>query len=115
VYIVGPRVLANTVGVLCDFDARGNGYQRSVGRRKEHGDLQTPESDSKSECTYEGVRGMLENGGHVGAPATLLGVRARGLLRFVKEQTCHEAFSSNEAPDHAVAGTGRKLGLVLHR
>jgi hypothetical protein len=45
---------------------------------------------------------MREDGGSVGASAALYGVRERGVLRLVEEQTCDEAFSQDEAPADAV-------------
>ena len=56
---------------------------------------------------------MFEDGRYVGPLAVVHDLRACGVLRFVEEQACDEAFSCGEAPDHEVAGAGGELGVVL--
>lgn len=48
--------------------------------------LYTSGSDSEREAGHtQWVRGMFEDGRHLGAPEIVPGVRARGLLRLVEE------------------------------
>src|SRR5450631_4417103 len=58
---------------------------------------------------------MPGDGGLVGAPAPVHAVRKRGLLRRLEESARHETFSRHPAPDYALAGTRRDLGLVFRR
>src|SRR5271170_3008447 len=59
---------------------------RVIAKRRNHGfSLHTPESDQKRKAEREGLRGMFENGRHLGAFADVPGMRARRLLRFVEE------------------------------
>jgi hypothetical protein len=71
--------------------------------------------DTKGEAVSERLRGVFEDGQHVGPSAPVPGVRACGVLRLFTAQTCDEAFSEDEASDYAFDGAGGELGLVLHR
>src|SRR6266852_5857510 len=72
-------------------------------------------SDSQPETQDPWLRGVPENGRHLGAPAALRDLRPCGLLRLLEEQACHQAFSRDTALHRAAHGAGRKLALVLRR
>src|SRR5579863_1872078 len=65
------------------------------------------------EAAHEGLRGVSEDGRHVGAPENVSGVRTRGLLRFIEEppRTC--ALSRDAASADPKRRTRRGLALVL--
>src|SRR5258706_14402894 len=58
---------------------------------------------------------MPEDGRALGAPAPVLDLRPRRLLRRLAQQARHQAFPFAEAPDHEELRAGRGLGLVLRR
>src|SRR5271156_2469290 len=87
-------------------------WRKLNGGEYEH--MYSSETNSRGNASDpSGVRGVFEDGRHLGSLAALFGVRARGVLRFVQEQTCDETFSRHEACDHEVVRAWRGLGLVL--
>ena len=62
-----------------------------------------------------GCEECLKMGDHWVHLRTVHDLRARGMLRFVQEQTRHQAFSRDQASHHAIDRAGRGLGMVLHR
>jgi len=46
------------------------------------------------------------DGGHLGAPSPVPGVRARRMLRQLEEQARHQAFQEDRASDHHLARAG---------
>ncbi len=55
---------------------------------------------------HERLRGVPQDGGHLGALAIMLGMRPRRLLRRFEEQARNETFSCDAAPNHPVQRTG---------
>jgi len=68
--------------------------------------VRTPEAREARKTEREGMRGLLENRRHVGAPTNVPALRACGVLRFVKEQACHEAFPRDATSHHAFDRAG---------
>src|SRR5260370_6259444 len=58
---------------------------------------------------------MSEDGGYLGSPALVRGLRPRRLLRLVQEQACDQALPLHRPPDHQVARARRELDVLLHR
>ena len=67
------------------------------------------------EAAHEGLRGVSEDGRHVGAPENVSGVRTRGLLRFIEEPARASAFSCDAASHYSLGGARGGLALVLYR
>src|SRR5580692_10867142 len=69
----------------------------------------------EGETAHQRLRRVLEDGRHLGAPAHVPGVWARGLLRFVEQSPRARTLSSDAAPADSISGARRELALVLHR
>src|SRR6266568_1034462 len=82
-------------------------------RRQADENMHAHGSDQEYEATRSCLRRVHENGRHLGASEVVHDVWSRGLLRFVKEQACDEAFSRCEAPDREVHRAWGRLGMVL--
>src|SRR5216683_1798308 len=59
------------------------------------------------------LRGLPQDRGSLGAPATVHDLRTRRLLRQLAEQTRDRSFPSRPPRDHEIVRAGRGLGLVL--
>jgi hypothetical protein len=71
-------------------------------RRNYGGTLFACQFDQTDKHDNACLRGLREDGGHVGAFAAVPGVRERGVLRFIEEQARDEAFSRDETSADAV-------------
>src|SRR5438132_7465572 len=88
------------------------------GRSSNHGhdeSLHASRTDPESAAAFERLRGMSEDGGYLGAPPVVRGVRSRRVLRLVEEQACDQALPGYRSSDHQVARARRELDVLLPR
>src|SRR5579863_10324574 len=60
----------------------------------------------RSAAHAAGLRGVPEDGRHLGPPAPVTRVRARRLLRQLQEQARHQALPRHQPPHHPVVPAG---------
>src|SRR5947209_18676129 len=74
------------------------GWRSGTGKiwRCANGRMQAFKRDPNYDDGQARLRRVREDGRFVGAPAAVPDLRARGLLRFVEEQTRHQAFPPGE-------------------
>src|SRR3989475_8801773 len=77
--------------------------------------LHASRSDSKPPAEEQGLRGVSQDGGHLGAPAALRELRARRLLRLVQEQARDETCARNRTSGRQVSRARRELDVLLRR
>src|SRR6267378_1096942 len=80
-----------------------------------HTGLFAPRADSESTAENQGLRGMSEDGGHLGSPALVRSLRPRWLLRLVEEQARDQALPRHQPSRYQVARARRELDVLLYR
>src|ERR1700737_288403 len=80
-----------------------------------HTSLYASRADSESAATYQGLRGVSEDGRHLGAPAAVRGLRPRRMLRLVKEQARDQALPRDRPSSGQVTRAWRELDVLLRR
>src|SRR5690242_18267274 len=69
---------------------------------RKHETVSTYGSDSRCTAAHTGLRGVPEDGRHVGSLAALSHLRPRRLLRFIEEQACDQTFPCDQTSHHAI-------------
>src|SRR5438309_5121491 len=77
--------------------------------------LHAPRANSQSKAENQGLRGVSEDGGHLGSPAFVRGLRPCRLLRLVEEQARDLTLPRHQPSDRQVARARRELDVLLHR
>src|SRR5579862_9063034 len=75
--------------------------------------MRAPEAGSGRRPAHSRLRRVPQDRGFMGPSADVSRMWPRRLLRFVKEQACHEALPSLQSPDHALDRAGGVVELVL--
>src|SRR5438270_4256002 len=75
--------------------------------------LLPPRPHFESPAQDERLRGVPENGRHLGAPSPLRSLRPRRLLRLLEEQARDQALSRYGTPGDQVARARRELDVLL--
>src|SRR5882762_8015054 len=99
-----------THGSACAF--RFTAHSKFEG--DQHGrNVHAPQSDPARQTQDQGLRGMPQDGRHLGSSSLVFELRPRRLLRLLEKQARHETLSRREASRRPLAGTGRELDVVL--
>lgn len=102
----GPAASRSAGGVpACPWRIPGLAYHPVIGEFHERC-LYTSRRHPRRQPGFQRVRGMSCNGRYVGSSPALPYLRARRLLRFLKEPACHETFSRDAASHHSLVRAG---------
>ncbi len=75
--------------------------------------LSARKRDPQGDAEWPRLQGVPRDGRYLGPPEGMSYLRSRRVLRFLQEQTRHEALSPDQASHHSVFRAGRELALVL--
>src|SRR5713101_9062447 len=112
--LTGFLIAWRPIGISREYNAGVGRWEVSPKTRGCHGyALQTSERNSQGATQRQRLQGVPGTGRHLGSPEAVPDLRARGLLRRLQKQTCHQTFSLHKTPHHPIVRARRRLEVVL--